>query len=269
MGCRYCMLSCPFDMPKFEYDSPNPRIQKCRMCWERLQEKQVPACCENCGGDALDLRQATRPVGPRPQAHRREPQEIRPPHLRRTRGGRNGLHVPVAGAVRGGGLADQSGREGFPGIHPQFPQLGTDHPDALAGISGGAVLGDRTAGERGSSKLIQPRRSNMAQFGFAFGHGTAHDAVSSDSSYARCCRRGRSSRSSTSSRWRSWPRRPGSSTCDSPEGSARSPTSARITPGGYGKASTSWPVWPWPGEPMSSHSWSTFCGWRSTGPSSA
>ncbi len=53
MGCRYCMLSCPFDMPKFEYDSPNPRIQKCRMCWERLQEKKVPACVENCGGEAL------------------------------------------------------------------------------------------------------------------------------------------------------------------------------------------------------------------------
>jgi Fe-S-cluster-containing dehydrogenase component len=53
MGCRYCMLSCPFDMPKFEYDSPNPRIEKCRMCWERLDKKQVPACVENCGGEAL------------------------------------------------------------------------------------------------------------------------------------------------------------------------------------------------------------------------
>ncbi len=53
MGCRYCMLSCPFDMPKFEYNSPNPRIEKCRMCWERLQENKIPACCENCLGDAL------------------------------------------------------------------------------------------------------------------------------------------------------------------------------------------------------------------------
>ncbi len=53
MGCRYCMLSCPFDMPKFEYDSPNPRILKCRMCWERLQEDEVPACCDFCGGEAL------------------------------------------------------------------------------------------------------------------------------------------------------------------------------------------------------------------------
>ena len=22
MGCRYCMVSCPFDIPKFEYHSP-------------------------------------------------------------------------------------------------------------------------------------------------------------------------------------------------------------------------------------------------------
>ena len=53
MGCRYCMLSCPFDMPKFEYNSPKPRIQKCRMCWERLQEKEIPACCDFCAGNAL------------------------------------------------------------------------------------------------------------------------------------------------------------------------------------------------------------------------
>ncbi len=32
MGCRFCMVSCPFDVPKFEYHSANPRIQKCQMC---------------------------------------------------------------------------------------------------------------------------------------------------------------------------------------------------------------------------------------------
>ncbi|MBT3748677.1 MAG: 4Fe-4S dicluster domain-containing protein, partial [Bacteroidetes bacterium] len=53
MGCRSCMISCPFDVPKFEYDSPNPKIQKCQMCFERLEEGGVPACVENCGGDAL------------------------------------------------------------------------------------------------------------------------------------------------------------------------------------------------------------------------
>jgi Fe-S-cluster-containing dehydrogenase component len=53
MGCRFCMLSCPFDVPKFEYDSPNPRIQKCQMCWSRLEEGQVPACVEACPAKAI------------------------------------------------------------------------------------------------------------------------------------------------------------------------------------------------------------------------
>lgn len=53
MGCRYCMLSCPFDMPKFEYESPIPRIMKCRMCWERASENRPPACVEFCPNDAL------------------------------------------------------------------------------------------------------------------------------------------------------------------------------------------------------------------------
>ncbi len=53
MGCRFCMVSCPFDIPKFEYHSWNPRIQKCNMCWERLQQGQEPACVKACPTDAL------------------------------------------------------------------------------------------------------------------------------------------------------------------------------------------------------------------------
>jgi len=53
MGCRFCMISCPFDIPKFEYNSTNPKIQKCSMCWERLQEGGKPACVEACPTDAL------------------------------------------------------------------------------------------------------------------------------------------------------------------------------------------------------------------------
>lgn len=53
MGCRYCMVSCPFDMPKFEYHSANPRIQKCQLCFEKVAAGGKPACVENCGGDAL------------------------------------------------------------------------------------------------------------------------------------------------------------------------------------------------------------------------
>ncbi|NQU86326.1 MAG: 4Fe-4S binding protein [Mariniphaga sp.] len=53
MGCRYCMVSCPFDMPKFEYLSPNPKIVKCDMCFNRQQEEKQPACVENCPAEAL------------------------------------------------------------------------------------------------------------------------------------------------------------------------------------------------------------------------
>jgi Fe-S-cluster-containing dehydrogenase component len=53
IGCRYCMVSCPFEMPKFEYGEWNPKIQKCTMCFERLEEGLKPACVEACPTDAL------------------------------------------------------------------------------------------------------------------------------------------------------------------------------------------------------------------------
>lgn len=53
MGCRYCMVSCPFDMPKFQYNSPNPKIEKCTMCYELIKKGETPACAANCPNDAL------------------------------------------------------------------------------------------------------------------------------------------------------------------------------------------------------------------------
>jgi Fe-S-cluster-containing dehydrogenase component len=53
MGCRYCMVSCPFDVPKFEYHSANPIIQKCDMCYDRIVKGQIPACAEACTGGAV------------------------------------------------------------------------------------------------------------------------------------------------------------------------------------------------------------------------
>jgi Fe-S-cluster-containing dehydrogenase component len=52
MGCRYCMISCPFDVPKFDYNSTNPKIQKCDMCYDRIVKGELPVCVETCG-DAL------------------------------------------------------------------------------------------------------------------------------------------------------------------------------------------------------------------------
>ena len=53
MGCRFCMVSCPFDVPKFEYHEANPDIVKCDMCYERLKEGELPACVSECPAEAL------------------------------------------------------------------------------------------------------------------------------------------------------------------------------------------------------------------------
>lgn len=53
MGCRFCMLSCPFDIPKFEYDEWNPKIQKCNLCFDRLKEGELPICVDVCPAEAI------------------------------------------------------------------------------------------------------------------------------------------------------------------------------------------------------------------------
>ncbi len=53
LGCRYCMVACPFDVPKYEYDKAHPYVMKCSFCAERQKEGQLPACAEVCPGGAL------------------------------------------------------------------------------------------------------------------------------------------------------------------------------------------------------------------------
>jgi len=61
LGCRYCMQACPFEVPRYEWGSLTPRVQKCKMCYERVAEGQVTACAEACPtgatlfGDREDL----------------------------------------------------------------------------------------------------------------------------------------------------------------------------------------------------------------------
>ena len=53
IGCRLCMVSCPFDIPKFEYKKAIPRIQKCNLCWDRFNKGALPGCVEVCPTQAL------------------------------------------------------------------------------------------------------------------------------------------------------------------------------------------------------------------------
>lgn len=53
-GCRYCVISCPFNMPGYDYDSAfEPKIIKCFFCYERIKEGKVTACADACPAGAL------------------------------------------------------------------------------------------------------------------------------------------------------------------------------------------------------------------------
>ncbi|OFW41421.1 MAG: hypothetical protein A3J29_19190 [Acidobacteria bacterium RIFCSPLOWO2_12_FULL_67_14b] len=48
MGCRYCLMACPFEIPRYEWSEAVPHVRKCTMCHERLARGEVPACVEAC-----------------------------------------------------------------------------------------------------------------------------------------------------------------------------------------------------------------------------
>jgi formate dehydrogenase iron-sulfur subunit len=75
IGCRYCMLACPWDVPTAEWNSHAPKISKCTHCADRCDQPppvafngepvsdeaarqfadtvQIPACVKACPADAL------------------------------------------------------------------------------------------------------------------------------------------------------------------------------------------------------------------------
>ncbi|MCX6030910.1 MAG: 4Fe-4S dicluster domain-containing protein [Chloroflexi bacterium] len=56
LGCRYCMVSCPFGVPRFDWNNGlTPEIRKCMFCIERQRAGEGPACAVNCPSGALKV----------------------------------------------------------------------------------------------------------------------------------------------------------------------------------------------------------------------
>ncbi len=63
IGCRYCMVACPFGIPCYQWDKVSPWIKKCTFCANRQKAKETaespweetlePACVTTCPTDAL------------------------------------------------------------------------------------------------------------------------------------------------------------------------------------------------------------------------
>ncbi len=53
MGCRYCMIACPYGIPRYQWEKPIPYVQKCNLCYSQTRENKKPACVEACPAKAL------------------------------------------------------------------------------------------------------------------------------------------------------------------------------------------------------------------------
>ncbi len=76
IGCRYCMMACPFQIPKFEWESAVPLIRKCTFCADRQAIGLAPSCVTTCptgtllfGERPALLQEAHRRIGTEPKRY--------------------------------------------------------------------------------------------------------------------------------------------------------------------------------------------------------
>lgn len=48
IGCRYCQVACPYNIPKFQWESTTPKIVKCQLCRHLIATGGISACCQVC-----------------------------------------------------------------------------------------------------------------------------------------------------------------------------------------------------------------------------
>ncbi len=52
LGCRYCMMACPYGIPRYTWEKSVPYVRKCTMCYEKIVKGGKPACVSACPEEA-------------------------------------------------------------------------------------------------------------------------------------------------------------------------------------------------------------------------
>jgi len=74
IGCRYCMVACPFSIPKYEWDKSQPLVRKCQLCHEKRRAGgRQPACTSVCPTGATRFGERDRLLEEARQRIRNEP----------------------------------------------------------------------------------------------------------------------------------------------------------------------------------------------------
>jgi len=57
IGCKYCMFTCPYDVPS--YSPSRGIVRKCNMCVDRLRIGEAPACVQACPNQAIKIKKVS------------------------------------------------------------------------------------------------------------------------------------------------------------------------------------------------------------------
>lgn len=105
MGCRYCLIACPFGVPTYEWHAVSPRVRKCQMCASR--RGKGPACAEACPEEATVTGRRDALVRQARERLRAEPKRYHPQIYGLTEAG--GTDVLVIGPKRPAALGLPAG----------------------------------------------------------------------------------------------------------------------------------------------------------------
>ncbi|GEA16170.1 MULTISPECIES: 4Fe-4S dicluster domain-containing protein [Neomoorella] len=53
IGCRLCTMACPYGAP--QYNEKDRRVEKCQLCYQKVDRNEEPACVAACPVGALQL----------------------------------------------------------------------------------------------------------------------------------------------------------------------------------------------------------------------